>query len=458
MRNNKFAVFACLICFGLQSYATSCLAGGQFAVNCTYSHTKPDDSIVWPNQPGQAMVHDFFGNTGTDAYSDYQTLSGNKLTTCDSKADVSAYWVPQLKRASGVIVPDFAKIYYKNDQPVVPLSPIPAGLQLLAGDHNGTGPKPQINYLCRGGGYTTTAPTNCPVVTDDSGTYAQLDISVHFPDCWNGKKIKPDTSGGDAHPAAAMRYSSMMDYMAYRNADGTCPSGFPVKIPELQLNVQYSLGQDPDLSTAQLSMDPMLVDGVLVPQWGSLYTAHGDFIDAWKIESMQYAIDKCSNADVACSNNIPLYYSPATADVWINGAGATTTTGPSLQVGPGDLILMKFPTPPHTGDYPWDVADLQTLGQNVTDANAVMLDLYGASTNWDDGSTPPTTANCTTQHIGGIYLDSTNQTRLNDVTSYVKNAIAAGEPTIAICMRNNTGTTAVFSSRDGAFSPALFLR
>ncbi|CAB3755190.1 DUF1996 domain-containing protein [Paraburkholderia solisilvae] len=457
MRDKKISVLVFMLYAGLFGYIAPGYAGGQFEVHCTYSHTKPDDSIVWPNAPGRAMVHDFFGNTGTDAYSDYKTLNAHKVTTCDAKADVSAYWAPQLKRASGIIVPDFAKIYYKNDQPVVPLSPIPAGLQLLAGDHMGTGPKPEINYLCRGGKYTTTAPTNCPVVTDDKGTFAQLDISVHFPDCWNGKKIKPDMSSPHA-ASAMMNYKSAMDYMAYRNADGTCPSGFPVKIPELQLNIQYSLGQDPDLSTAQLSMDPMIVDGASVPQWGSLYTAHGDFIDAWKIDSMQYAIDKCSNANVACGNNIPLYYSPATADGWINAAGAATTSGPSLQVGPGDVILMNFPTPANTSAYPWSEVDLQTLGQNVTNTSAVMLDLYGASTNWNDSSTPPTPANCSTQHIGGIYLDNASKSRLSDVTSYVKDAIASGAPAIGICVRNNTGTTVTFSSREGSFAPALFLR
>src|ERR1700712_2976220 len=115
------------------------------------------------------MVHDFFGNTGADAYSTYYSLNNNKLTTCNVAADLSSYWVPQLKRASGIVVPSYQKTYYKNDQPVVPLHTIPAGLEMLAGDHHSSVPKPQINYLCRGGGYTQIAPTSCPVVTDNSG-------------------------------------------------------------------------------------------------------------------------------------------------------------------------------------------------------------------------------------------------------------------------------------------------
>jgi hypothetical protein len=109
------------ICLILFLPAGAAYAGGQFNVQCAYSHTLPDDTIIYPGQPGRAMVHDFFGNTGADAYSTYYSLNNNKVTTCDVAADLSSYWVPQLKRASGIVVPDYQKTYYKNDQPVVPL-------------------------------------------------------------------------------------------------------------------------------------------------------------------------------------------------------------------------------------------------------------------------------------------------------------------------------------------------
>lgn len=441
--------------FALTIYSPSVFAAGTFSVSCKYSLTKPDDSIVRYGLPGTAMQHDFFGNTGTDAYSDYSTLSANKMTTCDVSGDVSAYWAPQLKRASGIIVPDFAKTYYKNDQPVMPVSPIPPGLQMLAGDHRGTGPNPQINYLCRGGnGYTTIAPTSCPVVTDSNGTYAQLNISIHFPDCWNGKDTTPPRMTGSGHTGPM----AFIGYMAYRNKDGTCPADFPVKIPELQMNIQYSLDQDPDLSTAQLSMDPQFVDGAWVPQWGSLYTAHADFISAWKKDTMKYAVDKCSNANTACAGNLPTYYSPATADAWISSTGAVSATDTQLQVGPGDTILMKFPTPVNTTDYPWSGAKLQTKGQNVTDSSAIMLSLYAAKTDWTESGPMPQAADCTQQSIGGIYLDNVDQPRLNDVTNYIRSSIASGGATIGICVRNTTGKTVVLSSREGTFAAALYLK
>ncbi|MFM0335412.1 DUF1996 domain-containing protein [Paraburkholderia fungorum] len=424
-------------------------AGDQFNVQCAYSHTLPDDPIIHPGQPGQSMVHDFFGNSTTDAYSTYGSLNSNKLTTCDSNADRSAYWVPQLKRASGIVVPQYQKTYYKNDQPVVPLQAIPSGLEMLAGNHMGTTQNPHINFLCRGGSYTTVAPTNCPVVTDSSGTYSQFNISVHFPDCWDGKTLVPNLA-------------SKVSNMAYRNTDGTCPSAYPVKIPELQMNIAYNLGQDPDLSTALLSMDPTLVSGQWAPQWGSLYTAHGDFMNAWKPDTMQYVIDKCMNRSTGqvwtCDKSIPTYYSAANADVWLDANGVEHPVDSTLVVAPGNVVLIRFATPANLGDYPYASSYLQTLGQNVTDSQPIMLDLYAATTTWDDATHLPTAAACTTQWIGGIYLDNASQVRLNDVSHYIALQVAAKAPQIGICIRNTNAQTAQFSSREGSWAPALFLK
>jgi hypothetical protein len=435
----------------------------EFNVKCSYSHTLPDDPIVYPGKPGQAMVHEFFGNPNANAYSTYDSLSNNKVTTCDSNADVSSYWVPQLRRASGVIAPAYQKTYYKNDQPVVPIQAIPPGLEMLAGNHMGTAPNVHINFLCRGGGYTTVAPTNCPVVAGTDGTFSQLDISVHFPDCWDGKTLVPILGTGKTLANNLMKMANGTLNVGYRNADGTCPAGYPVKIPELQLNVAYMLGQDPDLSTAQLSMDPVLTNGVWVAQWGGLYTAHGDFFNAWKPEIMQYMVDTCMNLGTidgaTCSKSIPTYYSKASANVRLDSSGAAQPAADTLLLAPGDMIFIKFPSPMGTGGYPYAVADLQTQGQNVTDKNAIMMTLDAATTDWDDSTHPPTSASCnTSSKVGGIYLDDALSVRLNDVSSYIAAQVAAGVSQIGICIRNTTPSTVQFSSRTGAWAPGLYLK
>jgi hypothetical protein len=431
---------------------------------CNYSHTLPDDAIVYPGKPGEAMVHDFFANSSTNANSTYESLSTNKDTNCDSLADRSAYWAPQLKRKSGIIMPTFEKTYYRDDQHVVQVHAIPPGLQMLAGDHMGTAPNPHINFLCLGtGNFTTTMPTSCPPNSASTGDPSELHISVHFPDCWDGKTLKPILgSSRQERMNNLMKGANGKLNVAYRNSNGTCPADYPVKIPELQMNLAYPLGDDPDLSTAQLSLDPVFQNGQWVPQWGSMYTAHGDFINAWHPESMQFIVDTCMNKDVVagatCGNNIPTYYSKVSADVQLDSDGTVHSTGATLTSAPGGIVLMKFPMPANLNDYPYGNSYLQSLGGNVTDSSAQMLNLYAASTTWDDGANLPTAAACSTQGIGGIYLDNVQQVRINDISSYIASQKAAGATQIAICIKNATGKTFQFSSRDGSWAPGLYLK
>ncbi|BAN25071.1 putative exported protein [Caballeronia insecticola] len=389
------------------------------------------------------MQHDFFGNKTTDAYSDLAKLNLNKATTCNVTADASAYWAPQLKRAAGIVVPDFQKTYYRKDTALPLVTAIPQGLEMLAGDHHGTAANPAVSFFCANKGYTGDPPTSCPVVNGN----AQLDIVVYFPDCWDGEHIKPDFSAG-------------VQNMTYHNKDGSCPEAYPIKIQQLEMNIQYTLGNNGDLNGAQLSMDPIMVNGVLTPQWGSLYTAHADFINAWKPDSMQYATDVCSNnGDTACSNNIPTYYSPATADTWLDAAGTPHNGDQKLRVGPGDIIFMKFPTPTNTTEYPYASAGVQTQGGNVSNSSAVYLYVFAAATNWDDANTPPTVSACTSQSVGAIYLDNVNQLRVNGIDSYVKQQIASKAPETAICIKNNTSNVVEFNSREMKTGvPALFLK
>lgn len=441
----------------------------QFNAQCAYSHTLPDDSIVHPGKPGQAMMHDFFGNSNTDAYSTYDSLNSNKVITCDTAADRSAYWAPQLKRASGIIAPMYQKTYYKNDQPVAafPVQPIPAGLEMLAGEHMGTVPNPHINFLCAGSGnYTTTMPQRCPPAS--GATTSQFNISVHFPDCWDGKTLVPVLGANQAQKMQSlMRAANGALNVAYRNSDGTCPAGYPVKIPELQMNIAYDLGSDPDLSTAQLSLDPILQNGQWVPQWGSMYTAHGDFVNAWHVETMQYLVDTCMNKGgtsgglpgATCDKSIPVYYSATAANVQMDVNGAISPASTTLVSAPGDLIFMKFPMPENLDDYPYVGSYLQTLGGNVTDSTAVSLWIYSATPNWDDASNPPNASACSTSdYIGKIYADNVQQVRNNDISAYIASQKQAGAKQIAVCIRNSTSKTFQFSSRLGIWAPGLYLK
>ena len=110
-------------------------AGPQAHVVCSYSHTLGDDAIMMFSMPNEAMLHDFFGNVHADAYSSRESLRTQEKTTCDNKADSSAYWAPSLKLPDGTVVkPAYQKTYYQaSNVDAWPLHSFPPGLSLLAG-------------------------------------------------------------------------------------------------------------------------------------------------------------------------------------------------------------------------------------------------------------------------------------------------------------------------------------
>ena len=283
------------------------------------------------------------------------------------------------------------------------------------------------------------------MITDSTGTYAHLEVIIRFPNCWDGKNLKPN-------------FRAQIVNMAYSASDGSCPANYPAKIPRLELHVHYGLGQDPDLSTAQLSMDPKLDKDTWVEQWGSLYTEHADFVNGWKPDSMQFAVEKCLNIAAVCENQLPVYYTKDVADGWISANGTATTSGPTLQLGPGDTAFLKFPTPTNTSDFPWSTISLQTYGRNVTDSTQAWLTVYGATPRWDSAGPAPQPADCSPVSLGGFGINGDEKPRLMNVTNHVKGAIAAGNPTVGVCLRNTTGKTVELSSKDGKFAPVLFLR
>lgn len=232
-------------------------AGPQAHVVCATSHTLGDDAIMMYGMPNQAMLHDFFGNTHTDAWSDYQRLRQQPETTCDNKADSSAYWAPSLRLPDGTVVqPAYQKTYYQaSNVDQYPLHPFPAGLALLAGDHHGTAPNGRITFLCANGkGYSNKIGEVCGLRKAKDAV--QFNIGIQFPNCWDGIHLKPMHG---------------MTNAAY-DVKGQCPSGFPVKIPTVNMNVAYVLPGITSLDTAkaQLSLDPTMNGDTREERWGSL--------------------------------------------------------------------------------------------------------------------------------------------------------------------------------------------
>jgi hypothetical protein len=217
---------------------------GIFRSTCLPSHMAMDDPIVHPGMPGASHEHEFFGNATTDANSTYASLRG-QATSCRIAADTAGYWVPTLLADGQRVVPIKMNAYYLRGRALRRVVAFPAGLKVVAGDSGATAPQSTAvtGWRCAGIATRLTAmPTPCPAGTDTV-------LVIRFPQCWNGHDL--DSADHRSH-------------LAYQ-VGGSCPAGYPVRLPQLSLNVHYRLP-----GTAGLTLSS-----------GSIYSAHADFFNAW---------------------------------------------------------------------------------------------------------------------------------------------------------------------------------
>src|SRR4051795_13080583 len=103
---------------------------GAFRFVCTAGQVLPDDPIVYPGQPGKSHLHQFYGNTGANAFSTYSSLRTTGSSTCMSPLNRSAYWMPAMLDGRGNVVrPDYVQIYYKRRPSTDPIVSDPANPQ-----------------------------------------------------------------------------------------------------------------------------------------------------------------------------------------------------------------------------------------------------------------------------------------------------------------------------------------
>jgi len=236
---------------------------GRFHVECAYSHSGPDDPIVFPGEPGASHMHNFFGATSTDAFSDAESLLAGD-TTCSTHQDTAAYWAPALFDGEDQIDPISSVAYYRAAPGVDPedVVPFPIGLMMIGGDATSTEPQStdEVGWACTVEGRPQVSPPPCT-----GGVLLQ----VVFPDCWDGERL--DSPDHRAHVA--------------RSTDSGCPGSHPVALPQLEFHVQYPLPTD--MSDLHLAS-------------GSLLTGHADFFNAWDPDKLASEVEYCIGQDAYC--------------------------------------------------------------------------------------------------------------------------------------------------------------
>jgi hypothetical protein len=244
--------------------AASIEHGASFAVRCNFSHRAQVDPIRVPGGPSGHM-HDFFGNTTTNADSTYQTMTAppptnppTARTTCSRPEDTAGYWIPTVswkdsKGTQTTLTANRGVFYYraglKNYRTVQPFAP---DLRDINAD--------RITWFCGindDGVGSATPPTRC------SG--GVLSLKIVFPDCVAkgdlsdpnlqpvpstsnyraGEKIDPDT-GQVIDPETGQvidspDHESHMVKSKLQNGARVCPSAYPIPVPTLTVNISFPM-------------------------------------------------------------------------------------------------------------------------------------------------------------------------------------------------------------------------
>jgi hypothetical protein len=258
---------------------------GNFRVVCHYSHMNYDDAIIYPNQPGAAHMHTYFGNVLANAASTGASLRAAGNSTCDGgTANRSAYWVPSIIDGNGnAVIPDYNMIYYKSGyqglSPQQITQVFPIGLKMLAGDMKATAPQGvepwerNINWSCSTQGWQGRQASipECPAGQE-------ILAEVQFPQCWDGKNL--DSPDHRSH-------------VAYGKWGIGCPATHPVGLPSISYNIHYKVPAG-GTSAWRLSSD-MYSGGP------GGYSMHADIITAWDPKIANAWTKNCVRQNADCN-------------------------------------------------------------------------------------------------------------------------------------------------------------
>jgi hypothetical protein len=280
----RLLVFVCAAAVGASLAPGAVRGGGQgeitfapyFISSCGVSHSNRDDPIVFAGRPGLSHHHTFVGNVSTDAFSTLSTLLAAG-TTCVPKADTSAYWAPTLVVGKSQVMPIAALAYYKR-LTKAPVRPYPPGLRMIAGSAAATAPQDAGVAAWHCGVRKTrfyTSARHAPATARSGaaavpvcGANSDLQLHVNFPDCWSGKRL--DSPDHASHMAYSVR--------------GKCPASHPVAVPALSLVYRYGA----------------VAAGNVALSSGSVYSAHADFVHAWKQPAFAKLVKSCLNYYRSC--------------------------------------------------------------------------------------------------------------------------------------------------------------
>lgn len=266
---------------------------GAFRTHCIESHQNSDDPLVFPNQVGASHPHIFFGNPTVTAATTQASLQTATATTCDGGTlNRSGYWVPALYDQNDERIEYVEPLfYYKTGYhvPATSIQPLPAGLNMIAGDPHAKTEQSTSVIKFRCGSWQSDQ------VWFDQGDpldhvaylpYCEVDdileIRIVFPQCWDGKNLYMQDQSHMAYPSRATPPIT---------GTGRCPDSHPVALPEISYNFSIYVSENTGPPNLWRFSCETVAGGLC---------AHADWMNGWDTGTMDKIVNNCLRPAKEC--------------------------------------------------------------------------------------------------------------------------------------------------------------
>ena len=259
---------------------------GAFRTSCNVSHMGNDDPIVFPNQPGAAHHHTFFGNTTANAATNIGNLSAAGNSTCaGGTLNRSAYWIPSMidTRTNTPIKPGGMLAYYKSGAIVAgrDITAPPKGLRMISGDAKATSEQyGQSDFSCFNNATGAHLGGGKSIPVCGGGSFIRMHIA--YPQCWDGVNL--DSPNHKDHMAWALDGGTRLP--------NQCPASHPIPIPSIAMNIDFPV-------TDTSANWRLASDNYSTSQPGG-YSIHCDWANGWDIATINKVVSNCLKTSIDC--------------------------------------------------------------------------------------------------------------------------------------------------------------
>jgi hypothetical protein len=310
---------------------------GSFRFICGIAKIAPDDPVLYAGKPGASHLHIFFGNTGVNAYSTWESLRTSGGSSCDTGAaplNRSSYWTPvMLNGTGGIQIPFLSNFYYKQIPATANVcgfpdathagicTMLPNGLRYIAGmdmanpmstGHHSSNAfeADSMVFQCmdKVGGDVTVNPiasgsyrTLKAMVDAGCPATSVIHVLMESPTCWDGVNLDtPNHRDHVSYPDPANGTVTMnwtVNGVAQTPAQITkCDTAHPYIIPSFSFKLYYNTDSSFTAGKWHLSSDDSMA---MAMDAGD--TLHMDYLEAWSPPVKTAWTANCIDAHRSCA-------------------------------------------------------------------------------------------------------------------------------------------------------------